>query len=252
LSAPLSEIVEYLDGLLDIGGVEDASLNGLQLEASDVVRRVGLAVDAAAATVAVAADQECDLLCVHHGLFWGAQQPLRASLGATVARCFSAGISVYGAHLPLDIHAEVGNNALVAAAVGAVPGGTFGPYGGRDLGVVASYDQPIPLADLAGRLAAAGCDEQTMWAFGTDPVSTIAVITGSGCSFLDAAAATGADCFITGEPRHSAYHQARELGINCIFAGHYATETFGVRALGERLATEFDVETRWIHLPTGI
>jgi dinuclear metal center YbgI/SA1388 family protein len=252
VSAPLSEIVEYLDALLDIGGVEDASLNGLQLEASESVGRVGLAVDAAAATVAVAAEGGCDLLCVHHGLFWGAQQPLRNALGATVAKCFEAGVSVYGAHLPLDIHAEVGNNALLAGAVGAAPAGSFGTYGGRDLGVVAAYDEPIPLADLAGRLAAAGCDEQTMWAFGADPVRSIGVITGSGCSFLDAAAAAGVDCFITGEPRHSAYHQARELGINCIFAGHYATETFGVRALGESLAAEFDVETRWIHLPTGI
>jgi len=252
LSAPLREIVEYLDRLLDTDGVQDASLNGLQVEAGDSVDTVGIAVDAALPTIETAVERGCQLLMVHHGLFWGADQPLRGALGARVAACFRGGLSVYASHLPLDLHSELGNNALLAGALGAQPESGFGDCAGVPLGTVAALPEAMPLAELAGRLAAAGCDDQVMWAFGPDPVQRLAVLTGSGCSFLQEAIDAGADCFITGEPRHSAYHQAREAGINCIFAGHYATETFGVRAVGERLAEEFGIDAEWIHLPTGI
>lgn len=252
MSAPLHDIVEYLDGLLDPGSVPDASLNGLQVEAGENVAAVGIAVDAALATIEMALERRCQLLLVHHGLFWGADQPLRGALGARIAACFRGGLSVYASHLPLDLHAGLGNNALLARALGAQPESGFGEHDGVQLGAVAALPQALPLAELAGRLAAAGCDDQVMWAFGPDPVQRLAVLTGSGCSFLSEAIEAGADCFITGESRHSAYHQAREAGINCIFAGHYATETFGVRALGARLAEEFGVATEWIHLPTGI
>jgi len=252
LSAPLHDIVEYLDRLLDAAGVQDASLNGLQVEASEDVAAVGIAVDAALPTIEMAVERGCQLLLVHHGLFWGSDQPLRGALGARVAACFGGGVSVYASHLPLDLHAELGNNALLARALGAQPESGFGEYGRAQLGSIATLPEAMPLAELAGRLAATGCDDQVMWAFGPDPVQRLAVLTGSGCSFLQEAIDAGADCFITGESKHSAYHQAREAGINCIFAGHYATETFGVRAVGERLAEKFGVATEWIHLPTGI
>jgi len=252
LSAPLHDIVEYLDRLLDTAGVEDASLNGLQVEAGENVVKVGIAVDAALATIELAIERGCELLLVHHGLFWGSDQPLCGALGARVAACFRDGLSVYASHLPLDLHIEVGNNAVLAKALGAQPQSGFGEYGGVQLGTVAALPEALPLAEVAGRLAAAGCDEQIMWAFGPDPVQRLAVLTGGGCGALQEAIDAGADCFITGESKHAAYHQAREAGINCIFAGHYATETFGVRAVGERLAREFGVATEWIHLPTGI
>ena len=252
MSAPLHEIVDYLDGLLETNRIQDASLNGLQVEACENVATVGIAVDAALATIEMAVERGCQLLLVHHGLFWGDDQPLRGPTGARVAACFRGGLSVYASHLPLDVHAEVGNNALLASALGARPESSFGEYGGVKLGTIAVLPEAMPLAELAGRLAATGCDDQVMWAFGQDPVHRLAVLTGSGCSFLQEAIDAGADCFITGESKHSAYHQAREAGINCIFAGHYATETFGVRAVGERLEDKFGVATEWIHLPTGI
>ncbi len=252
MSASLHDIVEYLDRLLDAAGIEDASLNGLQIEAGEDVDTVGIAVDAALPTIEMAVDRGCQMLLVHHGLFWGADQPLRGVLGARVAACFAGGLAVYASHLPLDLHGELGNNALLARAIGAQPEAGFGEYGGVQLGTIAVLPEAMPLAELAGRLAATGCDDQIMWAFGPDPVRRLAVLTGSGCSFLQEAIDAGADCFITGESKHSAYHQAREAGINCIFAGHYDTETFGVRAVGERLAEQFGVATEWIHLPTGI
>jgi len=252
MAAPLADIAAFLDEYLDIDVVPDASLNGLQVEAAAKVERVAVAVDAAAETIALAASADCQLMIVHHGLFWGEQEPLSGRLGRRVGQCYGSGVSIYAAHLPLDLHPEVGNNALLARALQAEPEARFGEYHGVKIGTLARLPEPLPLATLAGRLAAAGCDDQVMWAFGADAVSRIALITGSGCSVLDEAIALGADCFITGELRHSAYHDAREAGLNCIFAGHYATETFGVRAVGDLVAARFGVDVHWIDLPTGI
>ncbi len=252
MAAPLADIVAFLDRYLDIGAIPDASLNGLQVEAGVEVERIAVAVDAAAETIALAADAGCQLMIVHHGLLWGDQAPISGRLGTRVRQSFARGVSIYAAHLPLDVHPEVGNNALLARALEAEPEARFGDYNGLQIGTLARLQEGLPLAALAGRLAAVGCDDQVIWAFGADEVNTIAVITGSGCSALDAAAALNADCFITGEPRHSAYHDACEVGLNCIFAGHYATETFGVRALGDLIAARFAVESQWIDVPTGI
>lgn len=252
MGVTLEQIVGHLDERLEIGAVEDASLNGLQLEACERVETVAIAVDAAGPILDEAADEGADLLLVHHGLFWGGPAPLAGRLGEEVGRCFAAGLSVYAAHLPLDRHPELGNNALLARALGAEPVDGFGEFGGADIGIVGELDDAVSLAELAGSLAAAGCDDQIMWAFGPDPVRRLAVLTGAGCSALGEAVAAGADCFITGEPRHSAYHEARAAGINCIFAGHYATETFGVRAVGEELADRFGLDTVWIDHPTGV
>lgn len=252
MAAPLADIAAFLDDYLEIDAVPDSSLNGLQVEASEQVERVAVAVDAAAETIALAAAADCQLMIVHHGLFWGDRQPLNGRLGARVGQCYRSGVSIYAAHLPLDLHPEVGNNALLAGALLAKPESRFGEYHGVQIGTLAHLPEPVPLATLATRLAAAGCDDQVVWAFGTDAVRRIALITGSGCGVLDEAIALGADCFITGEPRHSAYHDAREAGLNCIFAGHYATETFGVRALGDLVAARFAIDEHWIDLPTGI
>ena len=132
------------------------------------------------------------------------------------------------AHLPLDVHAEVGNNVLLAKRLGARIDGTFGK-----IGVLASFEEATDIGSMAGRLAGAGCAEPLIWSFGDGDVGRIAVITGRGCSELDAAVDAGADCFVTGEPVHEAYHAARDHGIHCLFGGHYATETFGVRAIGD-------------------
>lgn len=252
MPARLGEIAEHLDELLEIDAVEDASLNGLQVEAGSEVSRVGVAVDAAQLTVDRAVDEGCQLLLVHHGLFWGGASPLTGRLGAAVGACFAGGLSVYAAHLPLDRHAEVGNNALLGQALGGHAAGDFGVVGGVPIGALFELDEPCAVAELGGRLAAAGCAEQLIWDFGPERVRRLAVVTGSGCSLLEEAAAAGADCFVTGEPKHSAYHAARELAIHCLFGGHYDTETFGVRAVAERLADRFDLETVWIDHPTGI
>lgn len=252
MGVDLEEMVVFLDDWLDIDGVEDASLNGLQIEGVPDVDEIAVAVDAAAPTIDAAVERGCQALVVHHGLFWGGARPLTGPLGDRVRRCFAGGLSVYAAHLPLDLHPEVGNNVLLARRLGAQPVGAFGDHGGVEIGAIARLPEERPLAAVAGALAAAGCDDQTMWAFGPDPVERIAVVTGAGCSLLEDAVAAGADLLVTGEPRHSAYHDARAARINCIFAGHYATETFGVRAVGERLERQFGVGVTWIDHPTGV
>lgn len=246
------EIVLGLDEYLDIGAIEDASLNGLQVEGTDEVERVGIAVDAAQATIDAAVAAGCQLLVVHHGLFWGPQAALAGRMGSKVRSCFAAELSVYAAHLPLDLHPEVGNNTLLATALGGQVDGSFGAVAGVELGALATLEPAADIGGLAGRLAAAGCDEPLIWSFGPDEIERVAVVTGSGCSLLDEAVAVGADCFVTGEPRHSAYHAAHEHGIHCLFGGHYATETFGVRAVGEWLAERFGVQAEWIEHPTGV
>ena len=247
-----SEMVADLDELLDISSIEDSSLNGLQVEGAGEVEKVGLAVDAAQSTIDAAVEAGCQLLIVHHGLFWGSQVPLVGVMGARVRACFEADMSVYASHLPLDAHPEVGNNVLLARALGGTVEGTFGMYGNIEIGVLALLDPPADPGGLAGRLAALGCEEPLIWSFGPDEIRRIAVVTGRGSAVLDDAVAAGADCFISGEPIHEAYNTALDHGIHCIFGGHYATETIGVRALGDRLADKFGVETIWIDHPTGI
>lgn len=174
--AQRNEIIAALDEYLDITGIEDASLNGLQVEGGATVERVAIAVDAAQATIDAAVDAECQLLFVHHGLFWGPQTPLTGITAGRVKACFAAGLSVYAAHLPLDAHPEIGNNVLLAAALGARVDGSFGLLGGAEVGALATLEPPGDPGGLAGRLAAAGCDESLIWSFGPEQIRHIAVV----------------------------------------------------------------------------
>jgi dinuclear metal center YbgI/SA1388 family protein len=246
------ELVAAMDRYLDLEAVADESVNGLQVEGAVSIERVALAVDAAEATIADAISEGCQLLLVHHGLFWGEPMRLTGPLAARLRACFRADLSLYAAHLPLDRHPEVGNNAVLVARLGGTVEAPFGEYGGASLGVLASLDAPCDVGAIAGRLAALGCEEPLIWSFGPETISKVAIVSGAACFLVQEAAAAGADCFVTGEPRHSQYHSARELGIHCVFGGHYVTETFGVRALGDWLTERYDIETVWIDHPTGI
>jgi len=246
------EVIGALDAYLDITGMPDASLNGLQIEGDATIERVAVAVDAAQATIDAAVTSGCELLVVHHGLFWGPQVALTGVVGRRVRGAFEGGLSLYAAHLPLDAHPEVGNNVLLAQRLGGKLDGTFGEYEGVEIGTLASFDEPLDIGDVAGRLAAAGCEEPLIWSFGDGQVRRIGVVTGRGGSVLEQALAAEVDCFITGEPVQELYHAARDHGIHCLFGGHYATETFGVRAVGDWLAERFDVQVEWVDHPTGI
>lgn len=246
------EVVRALDEYLDIGGMPDASLNGLQIEGGETIDRVAVAVDAAQATIDAAVAADCELLLVHHGLFWSAPVPLTGVMGRRVRAAFAGGLSLYAAHLPLDAHPEVGNNVLLAQRLGGEVDGTFGEYEGVEIGALATLAEPVDIGEVAGRLAAAGCEQPLVWSFGGDEVQRIGVVTGRGGSVLEQAVAASVDCFVTGEPVQELYHAARDHRIHCLFGGHYATETFGVRAVGDWLADRFAVQIEWIDHPTGI
>ncbi|MDX1395817.1 MAG: Nif3-like dinuclear metal center hexameric protein [Gemmatimonadota bacterium] len=248
------EIARWWDDYLRVDEIDDypGALNGLQVEAPRSVTRVGAATDACQATIDAAVEDGCELLLVHHGLFWGSASPLTGALFRRVRSLISAETGLYSAHLPLDVHEEVGNNVLLAQALELSIDDRFGSHGSlHGIGVVT---RPGVSRDaLRDRIAAAcGGGDVMLIPGGPADVETLAIVTGGAGSMIAEAAAAGVDAFLTGEGNHHTYHEAIELGINVYYAGHYATETFGVRALAERTADRFGIEHRFYDNPTGL
>jgi dinuclear metal center YbgI/SA1388 family protein len=248
----LAALVSYLDRYLGTQAVPDAphALNGLQVANGGAVRRVAAAVDVCAATVRLAAAAGADLLLVHHGLFWGGLVPLTDRLYHRVSGLIGHDIALYSAHLPLDLHPEIGNNALLARALGVGVRGEFGEEYGVRIGVWGELD--LARAELGARLAAACGGTPRLLGFGPERVRRVGIVSGAGGSMIAQAAAAGLDTFITGEGAHHTFFDAEELGLNVVYAGHYATETLGVKALAERLHAEFDLPWTFLDHPTGL
>lgn len=248
----LDEVVEYLNGYLRHDEVPDypGALNGLQVENGGRVSRVVAAVDASARTVAETVRRGGDLLLVHHGLFWGGVQPLTGRQYARVQPLIAAGVAVYSSHLPLDVHPEVGNNALLCRAIGMEPEGRFGEYKGADLGFWGTLE--LKREALVARLDEVLGGRIHMMPFGPEVVRRVGVITGGAGSMIDAAVAAGLDAFITGEGSHQTHFDAEENGINVLYGGHYATETWGVKALAAHLEEKFGLPWEFVDHPTGL
>lgn len=246
------ELVAYLDDYLAIKTIADDSNNGLQVEGAAEVRRVALAVDASLAAIDGAARAGAEMLIVHHGLFWGKPILVTGIHRRRLGRLFEADVSLYAAHLPLDMHGEVGNNAVLARWLGLEGVGPFGDYQGMAAGTCGRLPAPIALAEFANRVAAAVQQPVIgMWPFGPPTVQSVGIISGGAAFLLGQAAAAGVDVYLTGETSHGRYHEARELGLNVVFGGHYATETAGLKALGDHLANRFGLGIVFLDLPTG-
>jgi dinuclear metal center YbgI/SA1388 family protein len=241
----------FLDELLDIRAMEDSSRNGLQVQGADEVTRVGLATDAALATYRRAAEAGCQMLFVHHGLIWGGLDSITGHVHDHVRFLLEHGLSLYAAHLPLDAHPTLGNNARLADIIGLEDRLPFGDYHGIALGFSGHLPSPLSLDALAARFVSDLGGEPRTLAFGPPSISTLAVVSGGGSGDLPLAAAAGLDCFVTGEGRHENHHLALEAGINVLYLGHYRSETAGVRAVGETLERELGVETVFIDEPTA-
>jgi len=250
----LDSVVARLDDRLrtDAYADVDASANGLQVDGPSEVSRAALAVDAARATAETAVDRGADLLVVHHGLAWGGLDRVTGRTYDRLAPLFAGDCALYVSHLPLDGHPELGNAAGVCDVLGAAEREPFGALGSETVGLRGRVDGR-PVEGLVDRLESELAPERGvhLLPFGPETVERVAVVTGSGVDWLDEAAAAGADLFVTGEGKQQVYHEAREAGVNVALAGHYATETFGVRAVGDLLA-EWGVETTWIDHPTGL
>lgn len=250
----LPDLVGYLDEYLAVREVPDYpnAFNGLQVEGREEVRRVLTAVDVSVASVEEAVAWGADLLVVHHGLFWNGLQPIVGRFRRRLQPLLRENISLYSVHLPLDVHPEVGNNARLARLLGLTLGERFGDYQGVPIGLVC--DTEMPLSELVSLLEKELNTQAKVFPFGKDPVRRAGILTGAGGNTrtLTEAHRLGIDTLITGEGAHHTYLDAEELGINLVYAGHYATETLGVRALGEHLQRQFGLEHRFFDHPTGL
>src|SRR5947199_10465087 len=248
----LTELVSYLDGYLRVAAVPDAphAVNGLQVANRGTVSRVAVAVDLCEATVRLAAEQGADLLLVHHGLFWGGLQPLTGRAYRRVASLIANDIALYSAHLPLDLHPEVGNNAVLARQLGVSLRGEFGEEYGVRIGVWGEID--VPRHALERQLTAITGTTPRLLPFGPERVRRGGIVTGAAGSMIAQAAAAGLDTFVTGEGPHHTFFDAEELKLNVFYAGHYATETVGVQALAGHLRDRFQLPWTFLDHPTGL
>lgn len=230
----------------------DASANGLQIAGPDDIDHVAFAVDAAVATTERAAEAGADALCVHHGLFWGDVERATGHIHERLAPFFENDMALYVSHLPLDGHGEVGNAAGIADALSLDNREPFGTLGDEHIGQSGRTARLSP-DELRERLVTE-CDPEngvTMLDFGPDEIEEIAIATGAAADWFGEAVEMGADAFVTGEGKQKLYHEAREAGVHVVLAGHYATETFGVRSL-QSLVGEWGIETTFIDCPTGL
>jgi len=250
----LESLIQYLDGYLDVAAHPDypTALNGLQVAGPSEVSAIATAVDASQASIEEAARLGADLLMVHHGLFWDGLQPVTGRMHRRLRALFDAEMGLYACHLPLDAHAELGNCALLARAIGIDPAARFGEYKGVPLGWQGDLDVALSPEELTARVAAAVGGPVRHLGGGPEEVRRVGVLTGAGGSMIREAADAGLDAFVTGEGAHHSYFDADEYEIHVLFAGHYATETFGVRALGEHLRDRFGIRATFIDQPTGL
>lgn len=254
-TTPLLEITSFLSDLLQVSDYSDVAINGLQVESPmRNVSKVAVAVDAGHSILEQAAEQHAQLLVVHHGLFWGSSAPITGPLAKKIALCMNRGVSLYAAHLPLDGHITLGNAAQLASYLSASNISPCYFHRGKAIGVHAQLQSPKSLEEIATLLSS--CEGVTgapfILPFGSRTVTRVGIATGSATSCIPDTAALGLDVLITGEPKQECYHTAKDFGCSVICMGHYASETFGVRALERVLREHFSVETSWINEPTGI
>jgi dinuclear metal center YbgI/SA1388 family protein len=254
-SMTLAEVERWLGDVFDLSAMAalDSSQNGMQVACrAEAATRVAFAVDASMESFRRAADWRAQLLVVHHGILW--DQPLRI-VGIHYDRVrFLAekDLALYAAHLPLDMHPEVGNNAGIARQLGLGDIKPFGSYKGTALGCKGALATPVPLEEVVARLTARQGEPVRTLPFGPALVRTVGVISGDAPWGAAQASAEGLDLYITGEPAHQIYHHCLEHHIHAIFAGHYHSESYGVRLLADKLARETGLETTYLDIPTGL
>jgi dinuclear metal center YbgI/SA1388 family protein len=252
--AARDEILGFCDELLDVGSFEDYGPNGLQVPGALEVSKVATGVSANLELLQAAVDSGAQLVLTHHGLLWGSEvSPLSVPMAARLRALLCADVSLVAYHLPLDAHPEIGNNALLRDALGLDPDGRpFGEAKGSAVGVIGQAADPIDLDELRRRLSEAVGQEPLVFDAGPKRISTVGIVTGSGGFALHEAGPLGLDALVTGEPSEPVMGEAREYGVHFLAGGHYATETFGIRRLGELVAERFSVEHQFIDVPNPI
>ncbi|MGH2836823.1 MAG: Nif3-like dinuclear metal center hexameric protein [Thermoleophilaceae bacterium] len=247
------ELIAFLDELLVSPGRPDYGPNGLQVPGGDEVELVVTGVSAHHELFEQAAAAGAQFVLCHHGIFWGESAgPVTEQLKARLKVLFDHDMTLAAYHLPLDGHPEVGNNALICEGLGLQRGEPFGMAKGLPVGWVGQADQPLALADLVERAKALFGADPLVFDSGPAEIRSVGIVSGGGSSTLAEAVAKGLDAFVTGEPTEHVMADAREGRIHFLAGGHYASETFGVKRLGELLAERFGVEHRFIEVPNPI
>ncbi|MCA9975217.1 MAG: Nif3-like dinuclear metal center hexameric protein [Anaerolineales bacterium] len=249
----LIDLIAYLDTYLRVHEIADYGPQGLQLEADKTqIQRVALAVDVAPQIIETAVSWNADMLLVHHGILWRNVERIAGPLGQRVRLLLKANVHLYAAHLPLDAHPEVGNNAVLAQMLGVAISTWWCAPKGTPLAVNGSLAEPLPLAQFVQRVEDQLDTKARVLAHGPKDVRQVAILSGFGADQVAEAKSLGVDTFLTGETSHANYWAAEDYGMNVIYAGHYATETVGVQALGRHLAEKFGLDVQFFHFPTAM
>ena len=240
---------------LDIEGfsTSDNSLNGIQVDndGSDI-NKIAFAVDASLECFKRAKQAGAGMIFVHHGILWGKLQRLDGGYRERIKYLLDHNIALYGVHLPLDQHPNLGNNAVLAELLGLENLQPFGLHSGKKVGYKGSLVKPLTVEEAKTRISYMGRPPLGVYAFGKELNSTVAIVSGGAAMDALQAIEEGVDMYVSGESSHSVYHHAMEMGLNIIAGGHYSTEVWGVRKIMELCAKELNIETEFIDLPTGL
>ena len=245
------QLSHYLDKLLEIPSINDApnALNGLQVQNTGEIKKIGLAVDLCQATIDLAIKKNCQMLFVHHGVFWGGLQQVRGPFYKKISSMIRANLGLYSAHIPLDLHPVLGNNRALADLIGLKNLEPFGEYDGIKIGFKGTINKisaETLSQDLTEKLGS------PVKVIGVGDIQSIGLVTGGAADIVQQASSEGLDAFITGEGANHHYHEAIEGKCILIFAGHYATETEGVKSVGLHLEQKFQIVTEFLDYPTGL
>jgi dinuclear metal center YbgI/SA1388 family protein len=248
----LDKLVSFLDAGLRLSEFsEDESANGLQVEGSTTIQKIGLAVDACEYVFKVAAQKKIDFLIVHHGLIWGGLKSVSGVVRNRIKALLDSDISLYACHLPLDWHPKYGNNSELLRLLSIKKMGEFGKYHGKNISYWGRTSKKLSLDEFTARIDKALETRSSVVSF-NKKVHNVGVVSGGGWFAINETEKYNIDTFLTGEPSHSAYTLAEEMKVNLVFAGHYATETLGVKAVGQMLQKRFGIPSEFIDHPTGL
>ncbi|MBX3010604.1 MAG: Nif3-like dinuclear metal center hexameric protein [Caldilineaceae bacterium] len=247
-----TELTAYLDQYLRIAEIRDYGPQGLQVEGREEVQQIVGMVDAHQPCIDAALEQGADLILVHHGIFWGPPKLLAGSYGRLVRTLFSADVNLYAAHLALDAHPDVGNNAELARRLGLEVASWWGNANGVKLAALAVSEHGVKLDYLVDRFVQTVGPVKLVQSYGPRVVHRVGILSGFGAREIEEAAKLGCDLYITGETSHAQYYDAQNAGMNVLYGGHYTTETVGVQALGQHLQERFALDFTFIDLPTGL
>lgn len=247
-----AQLVQYLNDYLQIDAIQDYGPQGLQIEGRAEVNKIVGLVDAHQPCVEAALAHEADLMLVHHGIFWGDPKLLEGSYGRLVRTFMQNDLNLYAAHLALDAHQEVGNNAELARRLGVKVIDWWAETNGTLLAALAETSEHPTLDDLVARFEEKVGPVKLVLAHGPQQVQRVGILSGFGARHIEEAAALGCDTFLTGETSHAQYYDALNAGINVVYGGHYTSETVGVQALGRHLQERFDLDFEFVDLPTGL